>query len=172
MLPSRPVNRLRVVDDGVGNHGSPSATVDARAMSSAQDETKLETPHLSASVLQHGHHFTSLVVRGSQPDAATTDALGGFADLDAYHNSVTRAFFNCIVGRYANRLPAGESRFSTGAKIQLTGTDQGQSAVLCIDTLTAADTDNRTQSASMAATRASTPSRGSPSPAPTRPSST
>ena len=96
-------------------------------MSSAQDETKLDTPHLSASVLQHGHHFTSLVVRGSEPDAATTDALGGFADLDAYHNSVTRAFFNCIVGRYANRLPAGESRFSTGAKIQLTGAEGGQS---------------------------------------------
>jgi galactose mutarotase-like enzyme len=112
-------------------HGAFSFTLHIRehSMSSAQDETKLETPHLSASVLQHGHHFTSLVVRGSEPDAATTDALGGFADLDAYHNSVTRAFFNCIVGRYANRMPAGESRFSTGAKIQLTGTDQGQSSV-------------------------------------------
>lgn len=96
-------------------------------MSSKQDETTLETPHLSASVLQHGHHFTSLVVRGSEPDAATTDCLGGFADLDAYHNSVTRAFMNCIVGRYANRLPAGESTFSTGAKIQLGGTERGPS---------------------------------------------
>ncbi|GAA5881954.1 hypothetical protein JCM3774_002087 [Rhodotorula dairenensis] len=92
-------------------------------MSSKQDETKLETPHLSATVLQHGHHFTSLVVRGSEPDAPTTDCLGGFADLDAYHNSVTRAFFNCIVGRYANRLPAGESAFRTGAKIQLGGAE-------------------------------------------------
>lgn len=129
MLPSR--LQLRVVDDGVGNQTRRFLLDPLRkhSMSSAQDETKLETPHLSASVLQHGHHFTSLVVRGNQPDAATTDALGGFADLDAYHNSVTRAFFNCIVGRYANRMPAGESRFSTGAKIQLTGTDQGQSSV-------------------------------------------
>ncbi|GAA5902916.1 hypothetical protein JCM8208_006510 [Rhodotorula glutinis] len=85
-------------------------------MSNESDQVTLDTPHLSTTVLPYGHHITSLVVDGK------TDVLAGFRDADVYHHSISnRAFLNAVVGRYANRLPSGETRFETGAKLHLPG---------------------------------------------------
>jgi len=85
-------------------------------MSNENDQVTLDTPHLSTTVLPYGHHITSLVVD------ANTDVLAGFRDTDVYHHSISnRAFLNAVVGRYANRLPSGETVLSTGAKLHLPG---------------------------------------------------
>lgn len=97
-------------------------------MSSASDLEKLETPHLSLELLRYGHHFHSLVVKGSKPDSKPVDVLAGLADPTAYHHSVGRGFLNPIVGRYANRLPSGETKLNTGASLHLGGAEGGLSS--------------------------------------------
>ncbi|GAA5996886.1 uncharacterized protein JCM10292_006064 [Rhodotorula paludigena] len=82
-----------------------------------EDHTPLETPNLSADVLAHGHCLTKVVCNHSG-----IDVLCGFADPSMFHHAAGgRAFMNPVVGRYANRLPAGETRCRSGCKLHLTG---------------------------------------------------
>lgn len=99
-------------------------------MSSSNDLETLETPHLSLELLRYGHHFHSLVAKGSKLDAKPVDVLAGLKDHTAYHHSVGRGFLNPVVGRYANRLPSGETKLNTGAALQLAGAEGGSSRLL------------------------------------------
>ncbi|BGP13245.1 hypothetical protein JCM10213_004985 [Rhodosporidiobolus nylandii] len=86
------------------------------------DVCSLETPALSTAILPHGHILHSLLAR---PDASapSSDLLVGFSDPGHHHHSVTRSFFNCVVGRYANRLPSGETKLASGAVMHLPGAE-------------------------------------------------
>ncbi|BGP45283.1 hypothetical protein JCM10450v2_001101 [Rhodotorula kratochvilovae] len=91
-------------------------------MSAESDQIHLDTPHLALTVLPYGHHLTSL--RITDDDTPAKDLLVGFADTDVYHHTVSRrAFLNPVVGRYANRLPSGETRLATGARLHLPGAE-------------------------------------------------
>ncbi|GAA6047900.1 hypothetical protein JCM3770_006415 [Rhodotorula araucariae] len=91
-------------------------------MSAESDQIQLDTPHLSLTVLPYGHHLTSL--RINDADAPAKDLLVGFADTDVYHHSISRrAFLNPVVGRYANRLPSGETLLASGARLHLPGAE-------------------------------------------------
>ncbi|GAA6000842.1 hypothetical protein JCM10207_004685 [Rhodosporidiobolus poonsookiae] len=83
------------------------------------DVHTLDVPALSLDVLSHGHILHAL--RATTDDNTTTDCLLGFANPADHHHSAARTFFNCVVGRYANRLPSGELRLDSGAKLTLPG---------------------------------------------------
>ncbi|GAA5936980.1 uncharacterized protein JCM15063_000117 [Sporobolomyces koalae] len=84
----------------------------------------ISTASLSLGVNPRGLTFDSLVVSpaaaSGSGSGSSRDVLVGFEDKEAYRE---RLFFGSTVGRYANRLPAGETQLSTGAKISLSGVD-------------------------------------------------
>ncbi|GAA6030114.1 hypothetical protein JCM8097_009268 [Rhodosporidiobolus ruineniae] len=90
------------------------------ATNSEDDQHRLETPHLESTVLSHGHILHSLVAK---PNGHPSDLLVGFANPADHHHATARTFFNCAVGRYANRLPSGEIKLATGAKIHASGAE-------------------------------------------------
>ncbi|GAA6059648.1 hypothetical protein JCM10212_004151 [Sporobolomyces blumeae] len=82
------------------------------------DHETLETSTLSLRLNPRGIVFDSLLVR---PDASNSrDVLVGFENSEDLRQ---RTFFGPVVGRYANRLPAGKTQLCTGATISLTGTN-------------------------------------------------
>ncbi|GAA5851069.1 hypothetical protein JCM8547_009171 [Rhodosporidiobolus lusitaniae] len=89
------------------------------------DAQVLTTPHLDLTVLSHGLILSSLLARpdDNNDTSSASDLLAGFANPDHHHHSHARTFFNCVVGRYANRLPSGELKTQSGASLHLPGAE-------------------------------------------------
>ncbi|GAA5918246.1 hypothetical protein JCM1841_005330 [Sporobolomyces salmonicolor] len=114
-------------------------------MAVQDDSQTLSTDYLDLTLLPYGHTFQSLVVRphgapaspstreherdakksddspSSEPGQHDVDVLVGLADSEEQHHSKARSFFGPLVGRYANRLPAGRIELNTGAILNLAG---------------------------------------------------
>ncbi|GAA5896983.1 hypothetical protein JCM6882_007322 [Rhodosporidiobolus microsporus] len=88
----------------------------------SKDAVTLSTSNLDLGLLPHGHILHSLIARPEgKDDKQSSDLLIGFSNVDDHHHSVARTFVNCLVGRYANRLPSGETKLESGAKLHLPG---------------------------------------------------
>ncbi|GAA5863427.1 hypothetical protein JCM1840_007523 [Sporobolomyces johnsonii] len=106
-------------------------------MATQDDSQTLSTDYLDLTLLPYGHTFQSLVVRphgapehdaknsddasSPQPGPHDVDVLVGLEDSEEQHHSKARSFFGPLVGRYANRLPAGRIELNSGAILNLTG---------------------------------------------------
>ncbi|GAA5831253.1 hypothetical protein JCM11251_007809 [Rhodosporidiobolus azoricus] len=92
---------------------------------SEDDLISLDTNNLQVGLIPHGHILHSLVAHpdDNNKDKNSSDLLIGFSNPLDHHHGVARTFVNCVVGRYANRLPSGETKLASGAKLHLPGAE-------------------------------------------------